>query len=54
MEKLLRNRGLVEKGVGGFQIVFLEKSMFWLLLEYFFMSGKYSHFVSFLLENDIL
>ena len=54
MEKLLRNRGLVEKGVGGFQIVFLEKSMFWLLLEYFFMSGKYSHLVSFLLENDIL
>ena len=33
-------------GGGGFQIVssvFREKSMFSLLLEYFFLSGKYSH-----------
>ena len=43
MKKLLRDRGLVERGVllesGGFQIVssvFLQKSMFSLLLEYFF------------------
>ena len=54
IKKLLRNRGLVERGdsfrregVGGFQIVlsiFLQKSMFSLLLEYFvflFLSGKY-------------
>ena len=46
MKKLLRNRGLVERGggsprKGGFQIVspvFLKKSMFSLLLE--FLSGK--------------
>ena len=66
MKKLLRNRGLVERGVllesvcvcvcggdwggrgagGGFQIVssaLLKKSMFSLLLEYIFLSGKYSH-----------
>ena len=43
MKKLLRDRGLVERGVslkkGGFQIfssVFLQKSMFSLLLENFF------------------
>ena len=45
MKKLLRNRGvLLEKG--GFQIVsslFLKKSMFSLLLEYYFLSGKYLH-----------
>ena len=44
MKKLLRNRGLVEKG--GFQVVssvLLKKSMFLLLLEYFFLSGKYLH-----------
>ena len=65
MKKLLRNRGLVKRG--GFQIissVFLKESMFSLLLEYFFLSGKYSHLlwsidlffhvVYFLLENDIL
>ena len=49
MKKLLRNRGLVERGVllekgeGGFQIVssvFLKKNIFSLLLE--FLSGKYS------------
>ena len=45
-KKLLRNRGLVERGGrgGGFQIVsavFLKKSMSSLRLEYFF-SGKYS------------
>ena len=48
-KKLLRNKGLVERGVllermGDFQIVlliFLKKSMFSLLLE--FLSGKYSH-----------
>ena len=52
---------------GGFQIVssvFVKKSMFSLLLEYFFLSGKYSHLllsidlffhvVYFLLENDAL
>ena len=71
MKKLLRNRGLVERRVllerGVFQIVssvFLEKSMLSLLLECFFLSGKYSHLlqsidlffhvVYFLLENDIL
>ena len=43
MKKLLRNRGLVERGSSlrkeGFQIVspvFLKKSKFSLLLEYFF------------------
>ena len=51
MKKLPRSRGLVERGGGGggtlrkgFQIissVFLKKSMFSLLLE--FWSGKYSH-----------
>ena len=47
MKKLLRNRGLVERGVlleGGFQIVysvFLKKNMFSLLLNFLF--GKYSH-----------
>ena len=45
MKKLLRNRGvLLEKG--GFQIVsslFLKKSMFSLLLEYFFLPRKYLH-----------
>ena len=63
--------GLVESGVlldrGGVQIVsslFLKKSMFSLLLEYFFLSGKYWHVllsvdllfqvVYFLLEYDIL
>ena len=42
MKKLLRNRGLVERGVllerGSFQIVssvFLQKSMFSLLLDFF-------------------
>ena len=49
MEKLLRNRGLVERGFsqkeggGGFQIVSsvsLKKSMFSLLLEYFFCLVK--------------
>ena len=52
---------------GGFQIVssvFVKKSMFSLLLEYFFLSGKYSHLllsidlffhvVYFLLENGII
>ena len=37
--------GLVERG-GGLQIVstvFLKKSIFSLLLECFFLSGKYSH-----------
>ena len=55
MKKLLSNNGLVgrgdslRKGRGrgrGFQIVssvFLKKSMFSLLLEYIFLSGKYSH-----------
>ena len=51
MEKLLINRGLVKREgsyrKGGLQIVllvFLQKSMFSLLLEYFyflFLSGKY-------------
>ena len=51
MEKLLIIRGLVKRGgsyrKGGLQIVllvFLQKSMFSLLLEYFyflFLSGKY-------------
>ena len=45
MKKLLRNRGLVERGKGGGVLlergfsnssVFLKKSMFSLLLEYFF------------------
>ena len=44
MKKLLRNRGLIERGGvllerGGFQIAlsfFLQNSMFLLLLEYFF------------------
>ena len=37
MKKLLRNRGLVERGEFSiFSSVFLQKSMFSLLLEYFF------------------
>ena len=50
MKILPRNRGLVEKGrslrKGSFQIVSsvsLKKSMFSLLLQYFSLSGKYSH-----------
>ena len=74
MKTLLRNRWVVQKGGillergagGGSQIVsyvFLKKSMFSLLVEYFFLSGKCSpmitidlffHVVYFLLENDIL
>ena len=71
MKKLHRKRGQF-KGSSlrqgeGFQIlssVFLKKSMFSLLLEYFFLSGKYSpllqsidlffHVVYVLLENVIL
>ena len=61
--RINRNRGLVERG--GSQIVssvLLKKNMFLLLLEYFFLSGKYSHMwsidlffhvVCFLLENDV-
>ena len=53
MKKLLRTRGLVERGDllergggGGFQIVssvFLKKSMFSILLECFFLSDNFSH-----------
>ena len=43
MKKLLRNRGLVERRVRIDSSFFLKKSMFPLLLEYFFLSGKYSH-----------
>ena len=73
VKKLLSNRGVswkglgtgsLTKGRGRFQIassVFIKKSMFSLLLEYFFCLVKihtccnlFFHVIDFLLENDIL